>query len=340
MTARLTVTAAGPHATVQDLGRPGWLATGVAPSGAFDHHSLRWANHLVGEDPGDRYLVGRNPGTAGIEALLGGLRCTLDADRTVAVTGAEAEIEVGDRPQAQWEAFMLPAGAELSIGTTRGARAYLAVAGGIAVPEALGSRATHARARLGGHEGRTLEAGDELALGTPREHTFTFRHVPARLRPIVAPPWTLGVVLGPQDELFTPESVECFLTDEWRLSILADRMGCRFEGPRLEFRERTEQLARQAGSDPSNIVDDVTPLGGIQVPSGVEAIAMGVDFPSIGGYAKIATVISAHIPRLGQMRPGDVARFRELSTDQAVHELRASLLPAAAINPIATPRTT
>jgi biotin-dependent carboxylase-like uncharacterized protein len=329
----VTVIRGGAQTTVQDLGRGGYLGDGIPPSGAFDVESLQLANLLVGNPPGDRYLVGRDPGAAGLEALLGGVAVRAEAETAVAVTGAAADVSVDGEPRAMWERFVLPAGATLRVGAARGgARVYLAFGGGLDVPLILGSRSTNARARLGGVEGRALRAGDRLPLGAPAAapgdpagRTVTPEH-----RPTVEPPWLLGVVLGPQAHLFTEASISRFCTTEWRLSQLADRMGCRFVGPALEFRPRADHLVSQAGSDPSNVVDDVTPLGGIQVPSGLEPIAMGVDFPSIGGYAKIATVISAHLRRLGQARPGDPVRFQALSIGEAVEELRRSV---AAITP-------
>lgn len=324
----LTVLNGGAHATVQDLGRGGYLGDGIPPSGAFDVASLRLANLLVGNEPGDRYLVGRDPGAAGLEALLGGVMLRAGDDTAVAVTGAEAAVSVDGEPRPMWRAFALRAGATLRVGVPRsGARVYLAFAGGVDVPPSLGSRSTNVRARLGGLDGRALRRDDVLPLApsaTPPD-ALAGRSVPEAARPCMAAPWELGVVLGPQAHLFTEESVERFCTTEWRLSQLADRMGCRFVGPPLEFRPRPDHLSSQAGSDPSNIVDDVTPLGGIQVPSGLEPIAMGVDFPSIGGYAKIATVISAHLRRLGQARPGDPVRFRAYSVGEAVDELRSTI---------------
>lgn len=324
--ATLTILRGGAQTTVQDLGRGGYLGDGIPPSGAFDVESLQLANLLVANDPGDRYLVGREPGAAGLEALLGAVTLQAHDGVLVAVTGAEAPLSVDGMPQAMWESFVLPAGATLQVGAPRaGARVYLAFAGGIDVPLALRSRSTNVRASLGGFEGRALRRGDVLPLGAPGSlaHGATGRTVPASNRPVMAAPWELGVVLGPQDHLFTEASVELFCTAEWRLSQLADRMGCRFVGPVLEFRPRSEHLISQAGADPSNVVDDVTPLGGIQVPSGLEPIAMGADFPSIGGYAKIATVISSHLRRLGQARPGDPVRFRARSVEEAVQELRS-----------------
>lgn len=130
------------------------------------------------------------------------------------------------------------------------------------------------------------------------------------------------MVLGPQDDLFRDDAIAIFLSHDWKFSTTSDRMGCRFIGPKLEFRPRPDYLVVQAGSDPSNIVDDTIPVGGIQVPSGLEPIVLHVDGPSLGGYAKIATVISADLGRIGQMRPGNVANFSAVSTDEAVGALR------------------
>jgi antagonist of KipI len=341
--ATLTITGDSLQTTVQDLGRGGYLGDGIPPSGAFDSLSLRLANLLVGNDAGDLPLVGGNPGAAGLEALLGSVSLTVSEERIVAVAGAEADVTVDDEPRPMWESLLLPAEATFRVGRpSSAARVYVALSGGIDVPEVLGSRATNPRARLGGFQGRPLRRGDSVALFPSRDPPaeFVVREVRKESVPQLRPPWELGVVLGPQAHLFADESVELFLSTEWNLSQLADRMGCRFIGPPLRFKPRPDYLVSQAGSDPSNIVDDVTPLGGIQVPSGLEPIAMGVDFPSIGGYAKIATVISAHLPRLGQMRPGDPVRFRPYEVNEAVEELRFLTEGAAAwVTSRATERT-
>jgi biotin-dependent carboxylase-like uncharacterized protein len=206
-----------------------------------------------------------------------------------------------------------------------GARAYLAVAGGIDVPLFGGSRATNVRAFVGGVEGRALRKGDVLRAFAPRQplRELEGRMLARDLLPDYRPPWRVRVVLGPQDDLFRDDALDTFLTHDWRLSNTSDRMGCRFIGPKLEFKPRPDYLIEQAGSDPSNIVDDTIPVGGIQVPSGLEPIVLHVDGPSLGGYAKIATVISADLGRVGQMRPGEIANFRAVSTDEAVAALRA-----------------
>lgn len=314
------VLSGGPQTTVQDLGRPGYLHTGMPPSGAFDSFALRVGNLLVGNNPGGRYLVGRDPGDAGLEILLFGCRLRATADHVIAVTGGDLTPTLNGAPLPMWQAVQVKAGDVIAFAAPRvGVRAYLAIAGGIEVPEFLGSKATNVRAGVGGIEGRILRSGDALQIGTPKraDDELVGRTWPEEKRPEAGSPWTVRVVLGPQDALFTPESVETFLTVDWQLSPISDRMGCRYIGPKLEFLPRPDYLIEQAGSDPSNIVDDGTPLGGIQVPSGLEPIVMGADVPSFGGYAKIATVISADIGVVGQGKPGDVVRFRAVSVEEA-----------------------
>jgi biotin-dependent carboxylase-like uncharacterized protein len=310
----------GPQTTVQDLGRPGYLHTGMPPSGAFDSFSLRVANLLVGNNPGGRYLVGRDPGDAGLEILL--LRCKLraTADHVIAVTGGDLTPTLNGSSLPMWQTIRVRASDVIAFPKPRlGVRAYLAVAGGIDVPRFLGSRATNLRAAVGGIEGRGLKAGDQIRIGEPAGPLAQLegRAWPETARPAFGVPWTVRVVLGPQDHLFTPESVETFLTVDWKLSPISDRMGCRYIGPKLEFLPRPDYLVAQAGSDPSNIVDDGTPLGGIQVPSGLEPIVMGADMPSFGGYAKIATVISSDIGIVGQGMPGEVVHFRAVEVAEA-----------------------
>jgi allophanate hydrolase subunit 2 len=127
----------------------------------------------------------------------------------------------------------------------------------------------------------------------------------------------IRVVLGPQDFMFTTKGIETFLTADWRLSPVSDRMGMRLVGPPLELHPRPDYLTRDAGSGPADIVDDVIPVGGIQVPGGIEPIVMGVENPTAGGYAKIATVISADLGKMGQIFPKGGLTFRSIEADAA-----------------------
>lgn len=324
--AAFEVVRAGVQTTIQDVGRPGYLATGMPPSGPAERFALALANLLVGNDPGEPYLVGRRPGHAGLEVLLGGLELRALGEAVVAVTGADLAPALNGRPLPMWRALAVKPGDVLAFHRARaGARAYLAVAGGIDVPPFAGSRATNIRAGVGGLEGRALRAGDVLRAFPPARPApeLTGRALRPPLVPAYPERWTVRVVLGPQDDLFLPASVETFLAHDWALSPTSDRMGCRYVGPALHFRPRPAYLVEQAGADPSNIVDDTIPVGGIQVPGGLEPIVLHVDGPSLGGYAKIATVISADLGRVGQTRPGQLTRFVAVSTDEAVEALRA-----------------
>ena len=315
----------GLHTTIQDLGRPGYLATWMPPSGPADRFALGLANLLVGNDPGERYLVGRRPGDAGLEALLFGLKLRVLAETVIAVTGADQAPTLNGEPVPMWRAVRVARGDVIALQRTRsGARTYLAASGGIDVPCFSGSRATNVRAFVGGLEGRPLRRGDTLrtrAAGRPLAD-LARRRLRPELVPRYGPRWRVRVVLGPQDDLFLEESIRTFLEHDWTLSPISDRMGCRYVGPALAFRPRPEYLVEQAGADPSNIVDDTIPVGGIQVPGGLEPIVLHVDGPSLGGYAKIATVISADLGKVGQTRPGEVTNFHAVSTGEAVAALR------------------
>jgi antagonist of KipI len=316
----------GPQSAIQDVGRAGYLATGMPPSGAADRFALGIANLLVGNDPGERYLVGRNTGDAGIEVLLLGLKLRALAETVIAVTGADLAPTLNGAPLPMWRTQRVGPGDIIAFQRPgAGARSYLAAAGGFDVPRFAGSRATNVRAFVGGLEGRALKKGDVLRT-LPSAKPLTAlkgRRLKPELVPDYGQRWPVRVVLGPQDDLFTSNAVQTFLSFDWKLSMTSDRMGCRFIGPRLAFKPRPDYLIAQAGSDPSNIVDDTIPVGGIQVPSGLEPIVLHVDGPSLGGYAKIATVISADLGKVGQMRPGEIANFHAVSTDEAVAALRA-----------------
>jgi biotin-dependent carboxylase-like uncharacterized protein len=328
----------GLQTTVQDLGRPGYLATGMPPSGATDRFSLAVANLLAGNDPGDRYLVGRSPGAAGLECLLMGPRLRVLRPLMIAITGARGSPKVNGIEVPMWTTIKVMEGDEVAVGAAaQGARLFLAVAGGIDVPQFAGSRATNVRAFVGGVDGRALKKGDLLRAGAASDgDVFPRRKLRREFVPEFRPPHKVRVVLGPQDDLFEKESVRTFLSYGWQLSPISDRMGFRYIGPKLEFRPRPDYLIEQAGSDPSNIVDDTIPVGGIQVPSGLEPIVLHVDGPSLGGYAKIATVISADLGRVGQTRPGEVTHFVAVTPEAGVEALREldALISEISLEPV------
>jgi antagonist of KipI len=314
----VTVLEPGLQTTVQDGGRVGFLNKGIPPAGAQDNFSLRMASMLVGNAVPQPLLVPGDPGHAGLEILLKGPSLLFNDTRVIAISGADVRATVDGTPIGLWESVLVPAGSRLDIGMARkGVRAYLAIAGGVAVPSYLGSRSTYIRGAMGGLKGRALQRGDALPLGP-------LVHPPASLigrkvRPELVPPLgdrtILRAVPGPQEHLFEPEAVSAFFDATWTLSPVSDRMGFRLHGPRLTFRRSTSRTPDPAR--PQDIVDDVIPLGGIQIPSASEAIVLGVEVPSVGGYAKIGTVVSADLGRLGQVRPGGHVEFARMDADEA-----------------------
>jgi biotin-dependent carboxylase-like uncharacterized protein len=300
----------GLSTTVQDAGRFGLYHLGIPPSGALDGFSYRIANLLVGNEKG----------AAVLEATYSGPALEFTADALVAITGAELPPRVDGEDRPQWEAFEVTAGQVLDFGILGGgARAYIAVAGGIDVPEVLGSRSTYTLTGVGGHEGRKLQEGDELALGG-RSNGEPGLRVPEEARPAYRKVTELRVIMGLCDYRLTPESAEEFVAAEWTITPEADRVGYRYRGAELRFADRKPPFG--AGHDPSNVVDVGYPVGSIQVPGGVEPILLLNDAVTGGGYATIATVISADLDRAAQSKTNERTQFRAVGLDEAL-EARA-----------------
>ncbi len=304
----------GMLTTVQDLGRFGYQRYGVPTSGALDLFSMRAANRLVG-NPDD---------AAGLELTLIGPRLEFIVPATIALTGADLGARLGDRPLPRWESVVVEPGAVLSFGGPQdGVRAYLAVAGGVDVPEVLGSRATYIRSRLGGLAGRKLEAGDAVYVFGDRPVLLGGAlQLPVPHRPIYGHAHPLRVVLGPQDDRFTPNGVHTFLSSTYSVSPQSDRMGSRLAGAAIEHLR---------GPD---IVSDGTPLGAVQVAGDGVPIVLLADRGTAGGYTKIATVIGPDIPRLAQAAPGDEVTFHSVGLDDAYAAVRVQEAALAAIGPI------
>lgn len=282
--AAVGVVETGPLATVQDLGRIGRAHFGIARSGALDRAALRRANRLVG-NPED---------AAGVEITLGGFRAVAERDLWIAVTGAIGPLSIGGRAVDPNAAIRWPAGAELAVGWfTRGARAYLAVRGGMDAAPVAGSRATDLLAGLGPaplRPGDALPVGPEPAAAIPA----------ADLAPWGPPPDVLEVELapGPRADWFAASAARTLFESGWTVSGAADRVGMRLDGPELA-RTRTDELASE-GMVP----------GALQVPPSGRPTILLADGPVTGGYPVIAVVADGSLDALGQARPGTRLRFR------------------------------
>lgn len=299
----------GLATSIQDQGRPGYYNVGIPPSGALDLFSAAAANVLVGNDPD----------AAVIESTYMGPKVRFIEDTVIAVTGADIPIEINGQSAPTWESLPVKAGDVLSFGILeQGARMYIAVAGGIAVPEVLGSRSLYALGAFGGFEGRALQAGDVLPIG--RGIGTPGRVLPQDLRPRLSREVDVRVVMGLYDYRLTDKGLSALLDQPWQLTTVADRIGFRYSGSALDWIKRKQPFG--AGSDPSNITDAGYPVGSIQVPGGIEPIILHRDAVSGGGYAMVATVISADMDVVAQCSPGTQTRFRPVSLEDAL-EARA-----------------
>ena len=290
--AALFIVRPGMLTTVQDLGRWGFQSRGVPVSGALDWYSHRLANSLLGNVAA----------MATLEVTLTGPHIRFDSDATFAISGANFRLTLDDAPIEMNRAVDAGSGAILKFGErVSGARAYLAVAGGIAVPQVLGSRSTHVLTRMGGHDGRALKAGDMLTIGIRGERQggitpYPLPFIPSRAKLRVVPTDArLFAQLTPRPFQVSPRS---------------DRMGYRLEGAGIVDAPRGEMIST------------AVPTGAIQIPPTGQPILLMNDHATTGGYAIAGTVITADLPLAGQLAPGDWVEFEACSIDAAQIALR------------------
>jgi biotin-dependent carboxylase-like uncharacterized protein len=245
-----------------------------------------------------------------LEITFVGPKLQVVSDALVAITGAEAPVRVNQEPRPLWESFMVRPGDILSVRAARkGLRVYLAVGGGIEVPEIMGSRSTYPGGKLGGVSGRALMVGDVLFSGDHEPREYGSR-IPDAMRLTLGHEITLRAVAGPQDNFFD-EGLDIFLESLYTVSVQADRMGYRLEGPVISFKS----------GRPTSIISEASLPGGVQVPPDGQPIIVLVE-QTVGGYAKIATVITPDLDRVAQARPGDRVQFVRVDLAQA-HRLYA-----------------
>lgn len=313
------ILAPGAYTTVQDYpGRKGYWHIGVPPSGCMDEYAFRLANRAVGNDS-------RAPG---LEILLNGPKILFHHDVVVAITGGEVDIDVDGNKISQWEPVHVRKGSKLTIGKVKkGSRCYLAIRGGIDVPEYMGSRSTFALGNLGGFNGRVLKLGDVLFLGQPELPSCTLpvpvseaSSVPKSLVPEYGygsgeNPWRVGVTCGPHGspDFFTKEAVDEFFSTNWKIHYNSNRFGVRLVGPKPKWARKD---GGEAGLHPSNAHDYVYSLGAINF-TGDEPVILTCDGPSLGGFVCEAVVAEAEMWKIGQVKPGDEVQFVPLTYDVA-----------------------
>ncbi len=294
----MKVIAPGPLSTVQDAGRFGYMSTGFSPNGAMDPTAMRIANLLVGNLPGEGV----------IEMTMLGMTVTFDGTAVIALTGADMQAFLNDEeePLPTYAAIEVHKGDTVKMGAAqKGMRGYLAVAGGFDIPFVMGSLSTNLKCGLGGFEGRKLKNGD--VLGLRQEVSLAMlgqrQTSPENDYPKEA---VVRVVLGPQEDFFTQKGIDTFLGSWYTVSGQSDRMGVRLEGAKIENKNGVD------------IISDGIATGAVQIPASGTPIIMMADRQTTGGYAKIATVISADLQRMAQAAPGTKLRFVAVSEKEAV----------------------
>jgi antagonist of KipI len=297
----MIATRAGFLTSVQDLGRTGFREFGVSLSGALDPFGMRVAN----------LLVGNHEGEAGLEITFGGLQLQFQDERIVAWCGGEFDVQIGSQPLPAGHVALLQAGGELKFGRAQiGCRCWLAISGGIDVPMVLGSRSTDLRANFGGFDGCALSDGDIIPLGprpgspipATRISSWTAPHdwvSPAKPNPI------LRFLRGMDWTRFNASTLQRLTSEPFTVSPDSDRMGVRLTGPELPR------------ADNVDLISEAVAPGTVQVPPNGQPILLLGDCQTIGGYPKIAHVITVDLGIAAQVRAGDRVRFSEVSLGNA-----------------------
>ncbi len=302
---RLEIKSPGMLTTVQDLGRWGHQAIGMPVAGAMDPMALKRGNLMV-----------KNPlNAAALEITVMGPSLTVHGSGLIVLTGADLGMAINGVPSKPWRTYSVQGGDGISFSGMKGqgCRGYLCVSGGIDVPSLMGSRSTYLRGKIGGYMGRALAKGDVLTCGEPYilwDRCAGFA-CPEDLRPSYDPTVPLNAVLGPQEDCFTEEGIQTFLSGEYAVSPAADRMGYRMDGPKIDH------------LDGADIVSDGICLGAVQVPGHGQPIVMMADRQTTGGYTKIAVITGKSVARLAQRLPGESVRFQSMSQDQAIQEAKS-----------------
>ena len=287
----------GVYTTLQDSGRVGYMKYGIPASGAADRFSARVAN----------LLAGNLPEAAVLETTLFRLDLLALEDLVIAVTGGDLSPRVNQEPLPMWQGVGVKSGDRISFGgRKKGFRSFLAVRGGFAGPRFLGSRSVFARGLMG----NPFQAGEILERAEGAARPPFLAPLPADLLPDFSRRSSLRVILGPQEDRFSRQGVETFLSSEYTVSPQSDRMGYRLDGPKIEHTQ---------GAD---IISEGIARGAVQVPGDGLPIIMLWDAQVSGGYTKIANVISADLDGLAQVMPGEKLRFSGGTLEEAHRALR------------------
>lgn len=299
----MTVLQTGVLALLQDSGRFGQHRIGLTTGGPLDSEAFHWANRLSGNLPQDNATA--------IEISVGGLVLKAEADTAIALAGADMPLKINQQAAASWQTQRIKAGDHIELGyAAKGVRAYLAVAGGFAIPPAFSSTATVVREAIGGLNGKALQKNDQLPLNSATSPPDCVM-LPPQHRPDYTDQVTLRVIMGYQQQHFSATQQALFFHSEYTVSDKVDRMGFRLEGQAIK-------------ADISGMLSEGICYGAIQIPADGQPIVLLNDRQTIGGYPKIGSVLSLDIARLTQLMPGGKVRFTPISIAEAHNALHLS----------------
>ena len=302
----------GLETSIQDYpGRIGSLNQGFPLSGPMDNWSFRLANLLVGNKSQE----------AALECQYTGPSLKFLKDRIIAITGANMKPKIDGEEAPMWENIYIKANQILELEfAIIGARTYIAFSGGIQTDPWLESRSTFHKAGVGGVNGKSIQKGQKIKLGENR--IIESIRVKTDLIPVMSKnkEWYIEVVRGPNDDWVDEQGHKKFLNSKWKLQAKSDRTGYRLEGPKWTFNKKAFEKGLEHGAEPSNIIDQGYPLGGINL-AGQTPIILVNDGPSMGGFINPYTVSTAALWKLGQAKPGDFFIFKEISIEKS-QELR------------------
>ncbi|MDE5422510.1 biotin-dependent carboxyltransferase family protein [Ancylomarina sp. DW003] len=299
----------GLLSSIQDAGRYGYQQYGMPVAGAMDTDALQFAN----------WCVGNSSNEACIESTIIGASLEFNCGTTIALCGAKVQAKINGEFAEMNRSLQVKTGDKLEMGNVQaGCRIYLAIAGGFNIPDLMASKSTYLRGKFGGFEGKALASGDEIEVNESGKQIK--RRLPQALISDFSNNTSIRITAGAEVRRFTQEGIKSFLCSTYTVSAQSDRMGYRLSGAKIEH------------TDGADIISSGISTGAIQVPGHGAPIIMMADHQTVGGYTKIANVIAADLPLLGQMKPGDKITFKEVSLEKAQniliekHRIRQELL--------------
>ncbi|MBK0347945.1 biotin-dependent carboxyltransferase family protein [Aerococcaceae bacterium zg-ZJ1578] len=292
----------GLYTTVQDLGRVGYQSQGFGVSGVMDVRSFKIANLLIDNPENEAVL----------EFTLTGPTLEFTAETIIAITGGDFQPLINGEPAAMYTAIYMNKGDVLSFqGARTGTRGYIAFSSYLSIPVVMGSRSTNTKCAIGGFKGRRLKEDDYIGFRIKRRYLPYFLSRTLDIDEFNQEEAVIRVVMGPQDQYFTKEGRQTFLSEEYTVTSDADRMGFRLEGPYIAHKESAD------------IISEGIAFGAIQVPAHGKPIVLLADRQTTGGYTKIATIASVDIPKLVQRKTDHKVRFVAITIEQAQQLLQA-----------------